>query len=51
MRDQLKRIQRECLGRYLLAERPCSCVHKLRAWYWLGIADYLMEEVLIELES
>jgi hypothetical protein len=42
----VQHVQRLCVGRFRLAERPCDCTRKLRAWYMLGIADYLMEEVI-----
>jgi hypothetical protein len=42
----LRAVQKRCAGDFLLAERPCECTRKARDWAMLGIADYLMEEVL-----
>ena len=49
--ENLRAVQRRCLRAYLLAARPCPCTAKLLAWYMLGIADYLMEEILIGFDN
>lgn len=44
----LRELQRYAAGMFLLAARPCAtCNQKVRDRHMLGLADYLMEEVLI----
>jgi hypothetical protein len=45
----LQHVQRECVVQFRLAARAgnCRCTRGLRRWHWLGLCDFLMEEVLV----
>lgn len=47
--DDLREVQRRCAGDFRLAARvgDCPCARRRRAWFLLGVNDYLMEEILL----
>lgn len=46
--SDLRLVQREASAAFRLAIRPCRCSSRKLVWYMLGMADYLMEEVLLQ---
>lgn len=48
--DDLRQVQRRCAADFRLAARAgnCPCSWRARRWFLLGVADYFLEEILLD---